>query len=101
MQTYQAKEIEAKWQRVWAEAGVHRTDPDATKTKFYTLEQFPYPSGEGMHMGHVRVYSIGGVIARFKRMNGYRVLHPVGADAFSMAAEQATLERGVKPGGWT
>ncbi|MFQ3573813.1 MAG: leucine--tRNA ligase, partial [Thermodesulfovibrionales bacterium] len=97
---YNPAEVEPKWQRYWSENHTYKTPSEKRDKKFYCLEMFPYPSGK-IHMGHVRNYAIGDVVARYKVMNGYSVLHPMGWDAFGMPAENAAIKNNVHPHVWT
>lgn len=97
MKRYNPKEIEPRWQAQWAKDKIYEADDASDRPKRYILEYFPYPSGAAMHVGHVRNYTIGDVLSRVARMQGYNVLHPMGWDAFGLPAENYAIKTGISP----
>ena len=94
---YDHRKIEAKWQKHWADNQTFKVKVDATKPKYYVLDMFPYPSGSGLHVGHVEGYTATDIISRYKRQKGYNVLHPMGWDSFGLPAEQYAVRTGTHP----
>ncbi|MFN3781633.1 MAG: class I tRNA ligase family protein, partial [Candidatus Kapaibacteriota bacterium] len=97
MSGYPFAEIEKKWQNYWEEKGIFKTSEDYTKPKFYVLDMFPYPSGSGLHIGHPEGYTATDIIARYKKMKGFNVLHPMGFDAFGLPTERYSMVTGIHP----